>query len=391
MTLDRNLLDAEVDRNQDALQKLALAMHAEPELKFEEHRAVQWMAEVLEQRGFQVERNLGGLPTAFRAKVGTGPVRVAVLAEYDALPEVGHACGHNLIAGGALGAFLSFAGAPQAELGGSVELIGTPGEEGGAGKVKLLDAGVFKGLDAAVMFHPYDQDIIAHPTLANVWLKVAFTGVPSHGAAAPHKGKSALTACMDSFRLVDGQRIHFRDGVRVHGIITNGGQASNIIPEHAACEYLVRARTSAELERVTGIVRRCIQAAAMASDVEVKMESVPGYKEMWTSGVLAQSMDSALRALGRTPVMTDETAGMASTDMGDVSQAVPALHAWIAICERGEAQIHEHRFAERTRGERGLNTMLLAAKAMARTLADYLEDGNARAEAAQELQQRRSG
>jgi metal-dependent amidase/aminoacylase/carboxypeptidase family protein len=148
---------------------------------------------------------------------------VAILAEYDALPEIGHACGHNLIAAGALGAFLALAAQREA-LAGTVELIGTPAEEGGGGKIRLLEAGVFEGVDAAMMFHPFDRDLLAHFTLANVWIEMRFSGRPSHAAIAPWEGQSALTACMDTFRLIDGQRVHFRDGVRVHGYIQTAGR-----------------------------------------------------------------------------------------------------------------------------------------------------------------------
>src|SRR5215470_6234067 len=204
---------------------LATNLHANPELRFEEVKAAAWIAELVASRDIAVERGLGGMPTSLRARAGAaGGARVAILAEYDALPEIGHACGHNLIAAGAVGAFLA-AARVVGKTGGEVVLLGTPAEEGGGGKIKLLDAGAFDGIDAAMMFHPLDRDLLAHTALASLWLTFEFTGVPSHAAAAPHAGASALTACMDTFRLIDGQRVHFKDGVRVHGYITNGGQA----------------------------------------------------------------------------------------------------------------------------------------------------------------------
>jgi len=195
---------------------LAANLHANPELRFEEVKAAAWISELVASRQIAVERGLGGLPTALRARAGatggTGGARVAIVAEYDALPEIGHACGHNLIAAGAVGAFLAAAQLAE-RAGGEVVLLGTPAEEGGGGKIKLLDAGAFDGLDAAMMFHPADRDLLAHAALASLWLTFEFTGTPSHAAAAPHTGASALTACMDAFRLIDGQRVHFRDGV----------------------------------------------------------------------------------------------------------------------------------------------------------------------------------
>lgn len=371
-------LDEGVDARRDTLRELSLRIHAHPELRFEEHRAAQWIAERLAAEGHTVEAPLAGLATALRARAGDGPVRVAFLAEYDALPEIGHACGHNLIAAGAVGAFLSLA--PHAgALNATVELIGTPAEEGGGGKVILEERGVFEGLDAAMMFHPFDRDLIAHPTLANLWIQMEFKGVPAHAAAAPWDGASALTACMQTFSLIDSQRVHFRDGVRVHGFILDGGQAVNIIPERAVCEFSVRARTLPELDRVRAIVERCARAAAMACDVEVLLTPRRGYKDMRNNLPLARAFAEQLRALGRDPRDTDDRVGTGSTDMGDVSHAVPAIHPWIAICDEGETLCHQHAFAAAAGSDRGLDAMLVAAKAMARTGAAVARDPALRA------------
>ncbi len=234
-------IDATVERDREALSRLSRDIHENPELRFEEHKASRWIAELLRARGFDVEHGLAGMSTALRVRKGnpSGP-RVAILGEYDALPDIGHACGHNLIAASAVGAFLAAASVVDRS-GGEVVFLGTPAEEGGGGKIKMIEAGVFEGIEAAMMFHPFDRDLLVHPALASAWVSMRFHGAPAHGAAAPHDGKSALTACMDTFRLIDGQRVHFRDGARVHGFITNGGQASNIIPELAACEFSVRA------------------------------------------------------------------------------------------------------------------------------------------------------
>lgn len=367
-------LDAQVDSDAQELIALARDLHEHPELRFEEHHAAATIAALLERRGLSVERNFGGLETSFRARKGApGKARVAVLAEYDALPDVGHACGHNLIAAGAVGAFLAVE-ALIAQSGGSVELIGTPAEEGGGGKIKLLEAGAFEGLDAAIMFHPFDRDILMHPALANVWLEMTFRGKPSHAAAAPWDGQSALTACMDTFRLIDGQRVHFRDGVRVHGFIKNGGQAVNIIPELAVAEFSVRALSNEELERVRAVVERCARGAAMASGVEVEIQPRRGYRDLRNNAPLARRFGEHMRALGRTPSETAPSVGAGSTDMGDVSHAVPAIHPWVAICAPGETTIHQRRFAEYAGSEPGFSAMLLAAKAMARTALDVLTD-----------------
>ena len=387
MPIDRAALDHSVDELSSRLTDLARRIHENPELRYQEYKAAEWITQLVEElSGAPVERKTGGLDTSFRARVGSGEgPRIAVLAEYDALPEIGHACGHNLIAAGATGAFLALA-RHAGEIQGSVELIGTPAEEGGAGKVKLLEAGVFEGIDAAMMYHPFDRDMLAHPALASLWLTMTFSGTPAHAAVSPWDGQSALTACLETFRLVDSQRVHFRDGVRVHGFVTNGGQAVNIIPEKAACEFSVRAPNGEELQRVRGIVERCARGAALASGVEVAIQLRTGYREMKNNLTMAARFGAALEALGRNARKHDDRVGAGSTDMGNVSLAVPAIHPYLAICDEGETLCHEHAFASCAKSERGMGTMLLAAKAMARTVADLLEDDKLLAEAKREFQ-----
>jgi amidohydrolase len=265
--------------------------------------------------------------------------------------------------------------AQQGKLPGNVDLIGTPAEEGGGGKIKLLKAGVFADVDAAMMFHPYDRDILAHPALASRWFTMKFSGNPAHAAIAPWDGNSALTACLETFRLIDAQRVHFRDGVRVHGFVTNGGQAVNVIPERAACEFSVRAPFNAELERVAAIVERCARGAALACGVQVELAVREGYREMKNNLTIARRFGAALEALGRPARETDARVGAGSTDMGDLSQAIPSIHPYLAICDEGETLCHQHAFAACAASERGFQTMLTAAKAMARTTLDLLEDG----------------
>jgi amidohydrolase len=374
MALDRKALDLCVDELSQELSSLSRRIHANPELCWQEHQASTWLGDCLERElGAAVERGVGGLPTAFRARIGKGSPKIAILAEYDALPDIGHACGHNLIAGSALGAFLALARqAPHLQ--GSVEIIGTPAEEGGGGKIKLLEAGVFAGVDAAMMFHPFDRDILAHAALCSMRIAMTYEGVPAHAAAAPFAGKSALTACLETFRLIDSQRMHFRDGVRVHGIVTNGGQAVNVIVEHAASEFTLRAQTSTELERVKQIVLRCARGAALACDVTVSFIEKPGYREMRNNLTMARRFGAALEALGRNARETDTRVGAGSTDMGDLSLHLPSIHPYLAICDEGESLCHEHRFADCAASDRGMSTMLIAAKAMARTTLDLLED-----------------
>ena len=379
MPLSRDLekaIDDAVDHERAALAKLSHDIHANPELRFEEHKAARWIVELLRARGFEVEHGLAGMSTAIRARKGNarGP-RVAILGEYDALPDIGHACGHNLIATSAVGAFLAASSVVERS-GGEVVFLGTPAEEGGGGKIKMIEAGCFEGLAAAMMFHPFDRDILAHPALASTWLMMTFRGAPAHAAAAPHDGTSALTACMDTFRLVDGQRVHFRDGVRVHGYITNGGQAVNIIPELASCEFSVRARDVAELARVRAIVTRCAAGAAMASDVKVEVVAREGYQDMRNNMTMARRFGAhfEMASGGRNVHERDARVGAGSTDMGNVSHVVPSIHPYLAIVDENEALCHQHRFAAAAASDRGLETAFGAAKAMARTALELLTD-----------------
>jgi len=383
MSLSKELekaIDDVVDGERAALTKLSNDIHQNPELRFEEHKAASWIAELLRARGFEVEQGVAGMETALRAKRGNpkGP-RVAILGEYDALPEIGHACGHNLIAASAVGAFLAAASVVDRS-GGEVTFLGTPAEEGGGGKIKMIEAGCFEGFSAAMMFHPFDRDILAHGALASTWLVMTFRGAPAHAAAAPHDGNSALTACMDTFRLIDGQRVHFRDGVRVHGYITNGGQAVNIIPELAQCELSVRARSVEELARVRKIVERCAAGAAMASGVKVEIVARQGYRDMRNNMAMARRFGAHLdvAAGGRKARETDDRVGAGSTDMGDVSHVVPSIHPYLAIVDENEALCHQHRFADAAGSDRGLRTAYDAAKALARTAVEVLTDESLR-------------
>jgi amidohydrolase len=396
MALDPEIsssIDRAVDGCAGDLLALSRSIHAHPELRFEEYKASGWLADFLSARGHTVERGVAGMQTALRAKSPGGVTKgarrpcAAILAEYDALPGVGHACGHNLIAAAAAGAFVAAASVADA-VGGDIVLLGTPAEEGGGGKIEMIKAGVFDEIDVAMMFHPFDRDLLMHPTLASLWLVFEFHGKPSHAAAAPHAGASALTACLDTFRLIDGQRVHFRDGVRVHGYVTNGGQAVNIIPERAACEFSVRAPNGKELERVRGIVERCARGAAIASDVELRPTVRQGYRDMVTNTALAKCFGAHLTGLGRSPRDVDPRVGTGSTDMGDVSHVVPAIHPWLAIVGEGEALCHEHRFADAAVTPAADQTAVVAAKAMARTAVEFLADVELRATVSAEWRDR---
>jgi metal-dependent amidase/aminoacylase/carboxypeptidase family protein len=240
------------------------------------------------------------------------------------------------------------------------------------------------------MFHPFDRDILSHPFLALCTYTFRYDGKASHAAAAPHDGKNALVACMDTFRLIDSQRPTFRDGVRVHGIIRDGGgQASNVIPETAASEIVVRALDDHEHARVRAIVERCARAAAMASDVALGFDVHEGYRSMNPNPTIARLFGEHCKTLGRVAKDTDPTAGTGSTDMGDVSHVVPSIHPMLGIVDEGTTTIHQRDFATAAASDRGVDTAVLAAKAMARTAAQIFADAELRESARAEFASRR--
>lgn len=368
---------AALEARSSELVTVSQQIHARPELRFEEHFASQLLADTLQAAGLQVEKPFGGLETAFCARFGQGRgPTVAILAEYDALPDIGHACGHNLIAAAALGAGLSLAAIAD-QLPGQVLLMGTPAEEGGGGKIHLIEAGAFDGVDAAMMFHPFDRNVLTLDALARHTLYLDFTGKPSHAAAAPWDGHSALSGVIQSFNLIDALRLHLRDGVRIHGIITNGGQADNIIPETAAALFSLRAPDAGYLDEVVvPRVQACVQAAALATGTQVDMRLERGYKNMKNNLPLARVFGKHLQEQGVPFLESDPTSGIGSTDMGDVSQVVPGIHPYLAICEKGETICHQHRFQEYAGSEQGFAVMLKAARCMALTALDLLTDAD---------------
>jgi amidohydrolase len=269
-----------IDRFKDRAIGLGRQIHAHPELKFEERFAAGLLTGALGEIGVEVERGVAGLETAFRAETGksdrSGPT-VAILAEYDALPN-GHSCGHNLICTAALAAFAGLA-ALRAQLPGRIVILGTPAEEGGGGKIIMLEKGALKGVDVAMMAHPVDGEYATFPTLATRHLHLTFHGHASHAAAAPWAGASALAAVIQTFQSVDAARLHFRDGSRIHGIITNGGQAVNIIPEKAECEFLCRAQTTSYTHEIADRVLRCAEAAAAGHRNHARPQNPRGLQE----------------------------------------------------------------------------------------------------------------
>jgi amidohydrolase len=375
-------IDAHLDQERTALLDLAHRIHAHPEVRFEEVQAAAWLAESLEARGFVVERGVGGLPTAFRARLdgrGPGPT-VAVLCEYDALPGLGHACGHNVIA--TMGAGAGFALAPlMAELDGALLVIGTPAEEGGGGKVTMLEAGVFDGVDAAIMIHPYKSSHPSMGTLAATRWDVTFRGVPAHAAMAPHLGRNALDAVRLAFAGIDALRQQVRDDVRMHAIVTDGGAAANIIPETAAMNVIARAKDGRYLfEDLVPRLEDVFRGAALMTGTEVELTpSKLPYREIASNAPLEEAFTRHATRRGRTVTPYDVADGTGSTDMGNVSQVVPGLHGMLDIDD--EALPHTAAFEVAAGSPRGDATVIDGAAVLAGIAAELFLDADLMAQA----------
>jgi len=364
---------AEIDSRKDELIHISETIHANPELAFQEFKAVALLASTLEKYGFTIEKGVAGLETAFVATYkgkGEGPV-IGLLGEYDALPELGHACGHNIMGTASAGAAIALR-AVLDKLPGTIKMIGTPAEEGGAGKVIMAQAGVFDGLDAAMMVHPSTRTLVARRSLACQELKIEFFGKAAHAAASPDNGINALDAVILTFNGINALRQHVRDDVRIHGIITNGGAAPNIVPDYASAEFLVRAADRPYQLEVMERVEECARGAALATGAEVKLTRAPLYYDsMMPNMVLANLFAENLRQLGLEVDEPGERERMGSTDMGNVSHVVPTIQPYIAIAPE-EVAGHSVEMREAAVSPAGHAGMLNAARALAMTAVDLL-------------------
>jgi amidohydrolase len=368
---------AAAERLAPELDALSRHIHAHPEVGFQEVEAARWLGEFLEKHGYAVEREAGGVATAFRATArgrGDGPA-VALLAEYDALPGIGHGCGHNLIATAAVGAAAILTALPGGP--GRVLVIGTPAEEGGGGKVALLEAGVFAGVDAALMVHPFSRTRMYEPLLGRSKLTVEFFGRPAHAAAYPDEGINALDAMVLHLGSVSAMRQQLRPEARVHGIITHGGDAPNIIPEHTAGVFYVRALDRGYLREVVRRFEACAEGAARATGTRVKVTPEPFlYEPIRQNRTLEERFRAHLRAAGVEEDPPAARPSLASSDVGNVSQAMPTIHAWIGILPPGEADvpIHTREFRDLAATDHAHRRTRAAACALALTARDALTD-----------------
>ncbi|MDQ1497840.1 MAG: hypothetical protein QOI86_1180 [Actinomycetota bacterium] len=321
---------AAFERVEGEMVALSHRIHAHPETKWEEERACAWLGEALDGYGFAVDSGLCDLPTAFQATAGSGPLHVVVCAEYDALPAIGHACGHNIIAATAVGTGVALAEVAD-DLGLTVRVMGTPAEEGGGGKILLLQGGAFDGAHLAMMTHPAPIDIAEWPIIAAQQFRIRYTGKEAHASAFPELGLNAADALTVSSVAIGLLRQHIHAGDRVHGIVTHGGEAPNIVPAHTEAEYIIRGATVADFELMRERVMRCFEAGALATGTSLDvMPRHECYAEMHHDAAVAAAYRRNAEALGRTfPPFDPRAAG--STDMGNVSLAIPSIHPAISV------------------------------------------------------------
>lgn len=366
---------------QDNLIALSHRIHANPELGFEEEKASAWIADMLADAGFTVQRGICDLPTAFIARAGSGPLHIGICAEYDCLPGIGHACGHNIIAAMAVGAGIAAAKVAN-EVGLTVSVIGTPAEEAGdgGGKILLLERGGYKGMHAAMMVHPAPFDVVDPAIIACSTFEVRYTGKESHASAFPERGINAADALTVAQTAIGLLRQHIRSTDRIHGIITKGGDAPNVIPAHTVAKYIVRAKTLADLEEIKTKVLRCFEAGALAtgSTLDILGGQKP-YAEHVTDPELAALYQRNAETLGRKirdlGPARDRAAG--STDMGNVSLVMPSIHPFIGI-DSLPAVNHQPEFTAHCATPSADKAVLDGGLAMAWTAIDLATDAMVR-------------
>ncbi|HTY56147.1 MAG TPA: M20 family metallopeptidase [Candidatus Binataceae bacterium] len=362
----------QLEASRKSLIDLSHRIHANPELGWEEEKASMWVAEALSDAGFKVERKVCDLPTAVRARAGSGPLHIGFCAEYDSLPSIGHACGHNVIAALGVGAAIALAKVAD-DVGLTITLLGTPAEEiHPSGKIVMLERGAFDGLHAAMMVHPAPWDQVAPPIIAASMFDVIYRGKESHASAFPERGinaADALTVAQTSIALL---RQHIRSTDRIHGIVTKGGAAPNIVPAYTSAKYMARSSTLAQLKDLLPRVNRCFEAGALATGC--KLEIVGGDKpvaEMVTDRELAALYTRNAEGLGRKFDETQTAAG--STDMGNVSLALPSIHPFVGINSL-PAVNHQPEFTAHCVREEADRALFEGALAMAWTAIDAAQD-----------------
>lgn len=377
----------EVDAIADILLEASHAIHKKPELNFEEHFAHETLTGILEDQGLSPQRGAYDLETAFEASVGDEGVCVAVLCEYDALPDIGHACGHNIIGTAGLGAGIAASKVAE-RLGGTLRILGTPAEEGGGGKVFMADRGAFDNVDAAMMVHPAAGDLVKMNTIAIQRLHVAYEGLAAHAAASPHRGHNALDAAVLGYQNIAALRQHIRPDERIHGIFLESGSKPNVVPEHSSMEWYVRSKNARSLEPLKKRVLSCLEAGAMATSCTMTHDWIePFYADMIDNETISTLYSANATRVGRSLMEPDnESKVVGSTDMGNVSYIVPSIHPMIGVAPPG-VPIHTPDFAHFSRSESGDKAVIDGAKIMAMTVVDLWAQKTNFERAHQEFQQ----
>ena len=376
LTQVKHELEALAEAHREEFEAVSACIFAHPELAYHEKLAQDQLCSLLEKHGFDVQRGAGSLDTAFVAEYKSGKpgMTFAFMCEYDALPEIGHACGHNLIGTSGAGAGVILKEIMEKYgIGGTLKVLGTPAEENGSGKITMLDEGIFEGIDMALIMHPSDMSMPDDIAFACVNKTYTFSGKPAHTAACPWIGASALNGVMQMFHAVDAQKLHFKDYTRVHGIVLEGGTAVNIVPERAVCRFNIRSLDADYLEHVIEVIDRCAKGAAMCAGVEVEIKQ-DGYliKDVRNDRRLVKAVEKNMDFIGEHYIPRDLTQGIGSTDVGNVTHALPAAQFYIGVGEG--LGTHTAAFAAASGGEAGRRALTAAVKVLAMTGLDMMAE-----------------
>ena len=377
-----------IDDNKARLIEISDEIHANPEVANEEVKASRLLAGELEKAGFVVELGVAGLDTAILAvhpDQSEGPT-IAILGEYDALPENGHACGHNLIATSALGACVAL-GSLKKNIPGKLVFMGTPAEEDLGGKIFMVEKGLFKDVDAAMMYHPSPgYTMTGRAGLALTEVKIEFTGKASHASGTPEKGINALDAVIQTFNGINALRQHIKSDARIHGVITHGGVKPNIVPDYAAAEFYVRASTDEYCTELVKKVENCAKGGASATGATLKFTVIePSYQSRLMNRTMGKLFEDNLAEIGEPLNPLPPGSGAGSSDIGNVSQVVPTIHPYISICDDSIAG-HSIEFEKASASKRAHEAMLIAAKVLAMTALDLFTNPKIMKEVTEEFQ-----
>ncbi len=370
-----------IDNLREELISVSHTIHGKPELAFQEHFASKTIVDTAKKYRMEIKPEVYGLPTAFEGTIQgkSNDVAVCIIAEYDALPKIGHACGHNIIAASALGAVLGLL-ETQNSLPGTIKFLGTPAEEKGGGKELMARKGAFKNLDAAMMIHPAGVNLTTMPSICMAEVCVEYHGRSAHAAAMPHKGKNALDALLLAYQAISNLRQHIKDHERVHGIVTQGGEAPNIVPDYASGDFYVRTSNIEDLEKLKPRVEACFKAGAIGTSCDLNVEwAKVDYLDLNTNWPLANTFKKHGELLGREFLSPNDLGGAGSTDMGNVSHRIPSIHPMLSCAPRNVV-IHSPEFAEWAKSTTGDEAVIDGAKILALTAAEFLKNRELQAE-----------